>query len=257
MENTNSFNGNQGAPQGDFWYVDNYILLKDYYDRTISRIAARCVRKGNIAMEEYPFYGYILDVLEEISETGDFVVSHPALHPYLEKKMAGGLGALKKSLAEFKTELQNNASPDMIKQDKDELNKIKAALGTMDKSVDPTVGAGMSMDQVVEKLMQNQGGMATAQTEDEAAPALKPRTDEQRTYSQQQNQQRPMPSNPQQQNQQPRPQMQQTAGQPHPQNQQGQQQAPRPQNPQAAQQQQRPAQPNPAAPASPFNNGNK
>ena len=38
------------------WYVDNYIVLLDYYDRTISRIAARCVRMGNIAIEEYPFY---------------------------------------------------------------------------------------------------------------------------------------------------------------------------------------------------------
>ena len=57
--------------KGDLWYVDNYILLKDYYDRTISRIAARCVRKGNIAIEEYPFFNYILDVLEEINETGE------------------------------------------------------------------------------------------------------------------------------------------------------------------------------------------
>ena len=24
------------------WYVDNYIVLIDYYDRTILRIAARC-----------------------------------------------------------------------------------------------------------------------------------------------------------------------------------------------------------------------
>ena len=38
------------------WYVDNYIVLIDYYDRTISRIAARCIRSGNIALEEYKFY---------------------------------------------------------------------------------------------------------------------------------------------------------------------------------------------------------
>ena len=61
------------------WYLNNYILLKDYLDRTISRIAARCVRKGNIAIEEYPFYAYILDVLEEITEDGDFILAHPEL----------------------------------------------------------------------------------------------------------------------------------------------------------------------------------
>ena len=152
MEQNKSFSSGKDS-QGDFWYVDNYVLLKDYYDRTISRIAARCVRKGNIAMEEYPFYGYILDVLEEISETGDYIIAHPDLYSYVEKKIAGGINALKKNLNEYKTELQNNASPDMIKQDKDELKKMKEALGAIDKSVDPTVGAGMSMDEVVEKLL--------------------------------------------------------------------------------------------------------
>lgn len=152
MEQNKSFSSGKDA-QGDTWYVDNYVLLKDYYDRTISRIAARCVRKGNIAMEEYPFYGYILDVLEEISETGDYIVAHPDLYPYVEKKIAGGINALRKNLGEYKTELQNNASPEMIKQDKDELDKMKEALGAVDKSVDPTIGAGMSMDEVVEKLL--------------------------------------------------------------------------------------------------------
>ena len=65
----------------DLWYVDNYLVLRDYYDRTISRIAARCVRMGNIAMEEYPFYSYILDVLEEICDTGNYILSRKQLYP--------------------------------------------------------------------------------------------------------------------------------------------------------------------------------
>lgn len=154
MEQNNALNTNQGEPKKeDLWYVDNYVLLKDYYDRTVSRIAARCVRKGNIAMEEYPFYSYILDVLEEISETGDYVMGHRELYPYVEKKITGGVNGLRKNLEEFKTELKNNSSPDMIKQDKDELNRVKEALGAVDKSIDPTIGAGMNMDQVVEKLL--------------------------------------------------------------------------------------------------------
>lgn len=155
MDQQNMFSDGKNVT-GDTWYVDNYILLKDYYDRTISRIAARCVRKGNIAIEEYPYYAYILDVLEEITETGDYIVEHPNLYPYVEKKIAGGMATLKKNLKEFDTELQNNASPDMIKQDKDELQKMKQALGELDKSKDPTVGAGMSMDEVVEKLLKEQ-----------------------------------------------------------------------------------------------------
>ena len=136
------------------WYVDNYILLKDYYDRTISRIAARCVRMGNIAMEEYPFYGYILDVLEEISDTGDYILQHKELYPYVEKKIAGGITNLKKSLDEYQEELRNNSSPDMIKEDASEIEKMKEALGAVATVADdPTVGAGMNMDQLMDKLL--------------------------------------------------------------------------------------------------------
>ena len=153
MDQGKAFSSGQNTA-GDTWYVDNYLLLKDYYDMTISRIAARCVRSGNIALEEYKHYSYVLDVLEEISETGEYIVSHPDLYGYVDKKLPGGINALKKNLSEFKYELEHNASPEMIKQDKNELNKMKAALGDMDKSEDPTQGAGMSMDEVVNKLMQ-------------------------------------------------------------------------------------------------------
>lgn len=160
MEQNKTFSSGKDTA-GDTWYVDNYVLLKEYYDMTISRIAARCVRSGNIAIEEYKHYAYVLDVLEEISETGEYIVSHPDLYGYVDKKIAGGINALKKNLQEFKTELEHNASPDMIKQDKDELNKMKEALGEVDKSEDPTVGAGMSMDEVINKLM-HQSNVPTA-----------------------------------------------------------------------------------------------
>lgn len=143
-----------GASKESLWYLDNYILLKDYYDRTISRIAARCVRMGNIAMEEYPFYGYILDVLEEISDTGDYILQHKELYPYVEKKIAGGLNELKKTLSEYQEELRNNSSPEMIKEDALEIEKMKEALGAVTTVADdPTLGAGMNMDQLMDKLM--------------------------------------------------------------------------------------------------------
>ena len=78
------------------WYIDNYVLIRDYYDRTVSRIAARCIRMGNIAVEDYPFYPYIIDVLNELCETGDYIIEHKELHPYVEKKIKGGVAALEK-----------------------------------------------------------------------------------------------------------------------------------------------------------------
>ena len=179
---------------GDTWYVDNYILLKEYYDMTISRIAARCIRKGNIAMEEYDHYPYILDVLEEISETGDYIVMHTNLYEYVERKIPGGINTLKKSLQEFKTELQNNASPDMIKQDPNEVKKMREALGDIVEKDDPTRGAGMSMDDVVNKLMKQNNITPNFAEHEEVAPAPQPRV--------QQTQQAPRPQAPQPQVQQ-------------------------------------------------------
>ena len=172
MEQNKTFSSGQNTT-GDTWYVDNYVLLKTYYDMTISRIAARCVRSGNIAIEDYKHYAYVLDVLEEISETGEYIISHPELYSYVEKKIAGGINALKTNLKEFKTELEHNASPEMIKQDKDELNKVKEALGTIDKSKDPTAGAGMSVDEVINKLMNNNAQSQTA-PQPKSAPKPQP-----------------------------------------------------------------------------------
>ena len=135
------------------WYVDNYIVLIDYYDRTISRIAARCVRMGNIAMEEYKFYPYILDVLEEICDTGNYILEHPELHPYVEKRIAGGVEALKKNLSLYQEELTNNQSPEMLRADPNEAKKMNEVMKNFDKSVDPTVGAGMNIDELMNKLM--------------------------------------------------------------------------------------------------------
>ena len=42
---------NISVSKDTLWYLDNYILLKDYLDRTISRIAARCVHcHGRISL---------------------------------------------------------------------------------------------------------------------------------------------------------------------------------------------------------------
>lgn len=144
---------NVTVSQEELWYIDNYIVLLDYYDRTISRIAARCVRMGNIAMEEYKFYPYILDVLEEICDTGNYILEHEELHPYVEQKIAGGVEALRKNLALYQQELTNNQSPDMLRADPNEGKKINEAMSNFDKAVDPTVGAGMNIDDLMAKLM--------------------------------------------------------------------------------------------------------
>ena len=146
-------NKNAAVSKDSLWYVNNYIVLIDYYDRTISRIAARCVRLGNIALEEYKFYPYILDVLEEICDTGNYILEHSELHPYVEKRIAGGVEALRKNLSLYQEELTNNQSPDMLRTDPNEAKKLNDVMSNFDKAVDPTVGAGMNIDDLMNKLM--------------------------------------------------------------------------------------------------------
>ena len=50
--------------------------------------------------------------------------------------------------------MRANSSPEMIKEDAAEVEKMKEALGAISPAADdPTAGAGMSMDQLMEKLM--------------------------------------------------------------------------------------------------------
>lgn len=144
---------NTSVSKETLWYVDNYIVLLDYYDRTISRIAARCVRMGNIAIEEYKFYPYILDVLEEICDTGNYILEHEELYPYVEKKIAGGIKALQNNLSLYQQELTNNQSPEMLRADPNESKKMNEVMSNFDKAVDPTAGAGMNIDDLMNKLM--------------------------------------------------------------------------------------------------------
>lgn len=144
---------NNAVSKESLWYVDNYIVLIDYYDRTISRIAARCVRMGNIAMEEYPFYPYLLDILEEICDTGNYILEHKELYPYVEKRIAGGVEALRKNLSLYQQELTNNQTPEMLRTDPNEAKKMNEVMSNFDKATDPTVGAGMNIDDLMNKLM--------------------------------------------------------------------------------------------------------
>ncbi len=154
-------NDNIAVTKESLWYIDNYILIRDYYDRTVSRIAARCIRKGNIAVEDYPFFPYIIDVLEELCETGNYILEHKELHPYVEKKIKGGVLALKNNLELYKQELEKNSSVEMTAKKDADLSVAKDIFsGFTDQADDPTKGAGQSIDDVVAKLVAEQAKIA-------------------------------------------------------------------------------------------------
>ena len=78
-------------------------------------------------------------------------------HPYVEKKIKGGVAALEKNLSLYKQELERNSSVDMAAKKEADLSAAKDAFGGFtDQSDDPTKGAGQSIDDVVAKLMAEQ-----------------------------------------------------------------------------------------------------
>lgn len=148
---------NIAVTKESLWYIDNYVLIRDYYDRTVSRIAARCIRQGNIAVEDYPFFAYIIDILEELCETGDYIIEHKELHPFVEKKIKGGVSALQDNLSLYKQELERNASAEMAAKKDADLSAAKEAFGGFtDQSQDNILGGGQSIDDIVAKLVAEQ-----------------------------------------------------------------------------------------------------
>ena len=93
-------------------------------------------------------------MLEEISETGEYILQHQELYPYVERKIAGGMNGLKNAARISERTEKQLHPPDMIKEDAREVEKMKQALGGVDKAADPTVGAGMGMEQLMENPMQ-------------------------------------------------------------------------------------------------------
>lgn len=117
------------------WSFDHFVRLKDYYDQTISRTSARCVHLGGLELSQYPYFGYILDLLDEIITFGQELVTEPAYRAIIQAKYKGGMAMLQKNLAEYKKEFEDNAPPEMLEED-NVMEDIRARLGTLaqDKS---------------------------------------------------------------------------------------------------------------------------
>ena len=120
---------NYGLTVDQLWNFDHFMRLKTYYDQTISRTSARCVHLGGLELSQYPYFGYILDLLDEILTFGMEIVTPPYAQ-IIKERYKGGEAALRKMLLEFKTEFENNAPPEML-ADEESMDEIKDRLGSL------------------------------------------------------------------------------------------------------------------------------
>ncbi len=106
------------------------MRLKTYYDQTISRTSARCVHLGGLELSQYPYFGYILDLLDEILTFGMEILT-PPYAKIIQERYKGGEPALKKILREFKNEFDSNAPPEMLADEGDSVDDVKNKLGSL------------------------------------------------------------------------------------------------------------------------------
>ncbi len=119
-----------GLTVEQLWNFDHFMRLKTYYDQTISRTSARCVHLGGLELSQYPYFGYILDLLDEILTFGMEIITPPYAQ-IVKERYKGGEAALKKVLLEFKTEFESNAPPEMLDEDEESLEEVKSRLGAL------------------------------------------------------------------------------------------------------------------------------
>lgn len=122
--------GNYKLTTEQLWNFDHFMRLKDYYDQTISRTSARCVHLGGLELTQYPYFGYILDLLDEILTFGAELTGNPVYAGIIRDRYKGGEPALRKILAQFKKDFEENAPPEMLPDD-DSMDDIKDRLGAL------------------------------------------------------------------------------------------------------------------------------
>lgn len=156
--------GNYGLTVEQLWNFDHFMRLKTYYDQTISRTSARCVHLGGLELSQYPYFGYILDLLDEILTFGMEIIT-PPYAKIVQERYKGGAAALKKVLMEYKAEFDSNAPPEML-DDEESMDDIKERLGSLaDKNeVEEEIGPAPDgfespVEQVVQPHMQTEASM--------------------------------------------------------------------------------------------------
>ena len=112
------------------WAYENFKRLIAYYDATISRTSARCVRLGGISLNEYPYYEYILDVMKEIIDTAKELEKIPNIQNLIAGDFPGGIAGFTKLVDGLRTDFMTNAPPEMAEKEVN-LENVKSNLGGM------------------------------------------------------------------------------------------------------------------------------
>lgn len=134
-----------GLTIDQLWNFDHFMRLKTYYDLTISRTSARCVHLGGLELTQYPYFGYILDLLDEILTFGMEILT-PPYKAIVADRFQGGVDGLRKIIGEYKHDFETNAPPEMLSEEEGSLDEMKSRLGELADNSEPEGDIGPAPD---------------------------------------------------------------------------------------------------------------
>lgn len=106
------------------WEFNYFLELCSYYDRTMSRIAARCVKQA-LKMEQYPHVSYAFDVLEEIVDVANSIFDNSESAEVIEAIMPEGVLGFEGLLKYYTTQYDIvSGKGEELEEDADMLNGV-------------------------------------------------------------------------------------------------------------------------------------
>ncbi len=124
---------NLQIPKTKNWEMANFMRQKNLYEEATNWISARCVRLGNMDKTEYPYYGFVVDLMNELKENIQNLLENQLLEEVIDAEVPGGREGMQNLLKALEKELED--LPENLKpvEEKNEVDP-RQVLGEMDTS---------------------------------------------------------------------------------------------------------------------------
>ncbi len=124
---------NLQIPKTKNWEIANFMRQKNLYEEATNWISAHCVRLNNMDKTEYPYYGFVVDLMNELKENIQNLLENQLLEEVIDTEVPGGREGMENLLEALEKELED--LPENLKpaQEQNEVDPRKI-LGEMDTS---------------------------------------------------------------------------------------------------------------------------
>lgn len=98
---------NLQIPKTKNWEISNFMKLKNLYEDATNWISAHCVRLNNMDKTEYPYYGFIVDLMKELKDNIQNLLENQLLEEVIDTEVPGGREGMQSLLDALEKELED------------------------------------------------------------------------------------------------------------------------------------------------------